>query len=215
MCRSDVRLSCCPGCLASIHRPIRVARFRLDSCARSLRGDSRRGRSAARLLCGLSGVPGSGIGDQPGQDAPPASPALAGPGGNLAPAAAAEAGGDAAAAGAGRLPGRVQARQRGEGAAVGAGAGAQPGLQVAVLADSPLRPAIGAAGVALPSAHRAGTGREPGGNRAGSGWRRRGRGMPGCYSSSRMRARSDRRPGLSSATAAADSPAVLRRADSA
>jgi hypothetical protein len=133
------------------------------------------------------------------------NPSASSPGGNLAPAAAAEAGGDAAAAGTGRLPGRVQARQRGEGAAAGAGAGAQPGLQVAVLADP-----------APPASYRRRRGstaqRTQGGNRAGSGWRRRGRGMPGCYSSSRMRARSGRRPGLSSATAAADSPAVLRRA---
>jgi hypothetical protein len=108
----------------------------------------------------LSAGPGEGIGDQPGEHAPPAAPALAR--GDLAAAAAAEAGGDAAAAGAGRLPGRVQARQRGEGAAAAAGAGAQPGLQVAVLADSPLRPAVGAAGVALAAART-------GPDRAGAG----------------------------------------------
>ena len=87
----------------------------------------------------LSVWSGEGIGDQPGEHAPPAAAALAG--GDLASAAAPEAGGDAAAAGAGRLPGGGQARQRGEGAAAGAGAGAQPGLQVAVLADPSLRPA--------------------------------------------------------------------------
>jgi hypothetical protein len=104
----------------------------------------------------LPAGPGEGIGDQLGQDAPPAAPVLAG--GDLASAAAAEAGGNAAAAGAGRLAGGVQARQRGQGAAAGADAGAQPGLQVAVRADPPLRPA-GAAGVALAAAR---TRREPG-----------------------------------------------------
>jgi hypothetical protein len=105
----------------------------------------------------LSAGPGKGIGDQLGQDAPPAAPPLTGR--DLAPAAAAEAGGDAAAAGAGRLPAGVQTWQRGEGAAAGAAAGAQPGLQVAVLADPSLRPVTGAAGVALAAAR---TGREPG-----------------------------------------------------
>ena len=105
----------------------------------------------------LPAGPGEGIGDQPAQHAPPAAAVLAG--GDLASAAAPEAGGDAAAGGAGRLSGGVQARQRGQGAAAGAGAGAQPGLQVAVLADPPLRPAGGAAGIALAAAR---TRREPG-----------------------------------------------------
>ena len=105
----------------------------------------------------LPAGPGQEAGDQPGQDAPPAAPPL--PDGDLAPAAAAEAGGDAAAAGADRLPGGVQTWQRGEGAAASAGAGAQPGLQIAALADPPLRPVIGAAGVALAAARM---GREPG-----------------------------------------------------
>src|SRR5438094_6017665 len=98
----------------------------------------------------LSVRSGQDIGDQLGQHAPPAAPALTG--GDLAPAAAAEGGWDAAAPGADRLVGGVQARQRGESAAASADAGAQPGLQVAVLADPSLRPAVGAAGLALTAA---------------------------------------------------------------
>ena len=160
-------------------------------------------RQRPQMAGHLPAGPGKDIGDQLGQHAPPAAPTLTRD--DLAPAAAPKAGGDAAAAGAGRLPGGVQARQRGERAATGAGAGAQPGLQVAVLTDPPLRPAIGAAGVALAAARAR---REA--SRIGLAAARPRH--AGSYSGSRMRARSGRRPGLSSTTAAAGSPAVLRRA---
>jgi hypothetical protein len=141
----------------------------------------------------LPAGPAKNIGDDFSQHAPPAAPALTG--GDLAPAAALQPRGDTAAAGAGWLPGGVQARQRGESAASGAGAGPQPGPQVAILADPPLRPAVDTDGVALATAR---TRREA--SRIGLAAARPRHAGP--YSGSRMRARSGRRSGLSSTTAA-------------
>ena len=170
----------------------------------ALRAAHRHQPICQRLQAGRHPSAGSGedIGDQAGKDAPPAALVFAG--GDVAPAAAPESSRDAAAAGADRLPGGVQARQRRESTATGAGAGAQPGLQVAVLADPPLRPAIGAAGVTLATAH---TRREP----AGIGLTPTLAGHRRGYSGSRMRARSGRRSGLSSTTGPPGSSAVLRR----
>jgi hypothetical protein len=151
----------------------------------------------------LPAGPAENIADDFSQHAPPAAPAL--PGGDLAPAATPKTGGNTAAAGADRLPGGVQTRQRRESAATSASAGAQPGPQVAILAEPPLRPGVGTARVALATAH---TWREA--SRIGLAPTRPRHADP--YSGSRMRARSGRRSGLSSTTAAAGSPAVLRRA---